>query len=745
MALKRFDVRAGAHICRPLLLPALVLAAISPAAAQTVAADNTTATAAAQQTEVITVTGTRRREPVRDVPVQIGTLWAEDLEQAGARNLTDYLATQPGVDLKSSGGAGLGTLTIRGLSSGDPTIPTVGMYIDDVPFGTSTAYAFPVALDMGLLDLNRVEILRGPQGTLYGASTMGGLIKYVTNDPDPTRFSGRAMASFAATSNGSPSNTVSAVVNAPLSENVAAVRVAAFRDHFGGYIDSYGPAAASDSNSGNTVGGRISVLVTPVRNLQVKLNATSQEIKRDGQDTVDYDAATGNPVNGSLSRKLALREPYSVKTNVLGLEIEYDMGWGRLNSSTSDQKTDIAKKNDVTFVYGPLLAGFGLDLDQVALDNSVSVHRQVQELRLTSPRGTIEWLAGYFYNHEKSDNGQLVTSRFTAGAAPGPQLATVDLPAKYTENALFGDLTWNSPTRDLSLTGGVRGAENKQSFSQITDGPLVGGASNLHGDSSETTRTYLATARYALTKTSNVYARAANGYRPGGPNVVVLDPNTGQPLAPTTFKSDSLWSYEVGYKADLDRTLSVDAALYDIKWKDMQQFSAVNGISVIVNAGQAQVDGAELSLHYRPTAQWVFDAAYTYIDARLTEDAPGLGASGARLPNSAKHSAHASATYLFEAYGHHGQAGADLHYVGDRNAGFEGSSTLPNYKLPSYTLFDLHASVDFRVVQVGLFARNLADKRAQLGASTTLVPLGGYVQVTPVQPRTIGVSVSGTF
>ena len=729
---------------RPLLLPALIAAmgASLPAGAQTAPA---VPSSAPQVLEAITVTGTRRREPVRDVPVQIGTVTAEELEQSGARTLTDYMAMQPGVNINTSGGPGTASPTIRGISTGAETIATVGIYVDDVPFGSSTAYAIGsgTALDMGLLDLNRVEVLRGPQGTIYGASTMGGLIKYVTNEPDMSRFFGRAMVAGSATRNGSPNNTISAMLNAPLGENVAAVRAAAFRDHFGGFVDAVGPAAGSDINNGNTVGGRVAVLAQPMSNLQVKLSATAQEIKRESADLVDYTQA-GAAVNGELAKKLAVREPYNVKTSVLGLEIDWDLGWARLDSITSGQRTDVDRRTDATYVYGPLLAGAGLDLDQVVLDNAVTVRRQVQELRLTSPRGVVEWIAGYFYSHERGTNGQFVTSRFAPGTA-GPDLATVSLPSEYTENALFGDITWN-PSRELSLTGGVRASKNKQTFTQVSDGPLVGGSTEVHGNSDETTYTYLATARYALDRTSNIYARAASGFRPGGPNPLFIDPNTGQPLAPPTFNSDSLWSYEVGYKADLmDRRLSVEAALFDIRWKDIQQISAVNGIGVIVNAGRAKVDGAEIALRYRPAGGWTLEAAYAYIDAKLTEDAPGLGGAGSRLPNSARSSASAGVSYAFSAGGYQYSAGANLRYVGERNAGIEGSGTLPSYKLPDYTLVDLRAAADFKAVQVALYVRNVADKRAQLGAGTNFIPLGGYAQVTPAEPRTIGVSVSGTF
>ena len=166
---------------------------------------------------------------------------------------------------------------------------------------------------------------------------------------------------------------------------------------------------------------------------------------------------------------------------------------------------------------------------------------------------------------------------------------------------------------------------------------------------------------------------------------------------------------------------------------------------MIVNAGKAKTDGAELAMHYRPVRQLTLDLSYSHLDGKLTEDATGLGKSGAPLPNSPKDSFGAGANYNFEGGGHQFQLGGDLRYVGSRNAGFEGSGTLPNYKLPDYTTVNLHATADFRAAQVTLFVRNVADKHGQLGAGTNFIPLGGYAQVTPLEPRTIGLSVSGTF
>jgi len=225
---------------------ALAVAALFPLAAHgqagaPAAAASAPAAAAsvAEAPQTIYVTASRRREPAREVPMQVDRLSADDLDKGGAKSLIDYLGGQTGVDVKTSGGAGMGSVSIRGVTTGDQTIPTVGTYIDDVAYGSSSAFAAgaTTALDMSLLDLNHIEVLRGPQGTLYGAGAMGGVVKYVTNEPDTSEFSGKVSVGASATKGGGAGNTVSGVVNVPLKQDFAALRVAAFHDHDGGWVD----------------------------------------------------------------------------------------------------------------------------------------------------------------------------------------------------------------------------------------------------------------------------------------------------------------------------------------------------------------------------------------------------------------------------------------------------------------------------------------------------------------------------
>lgn len=681
--------------------------------------------------------------------MQVNTLAVQELEQSGAKMLSDYLGAQPGVDVKNGGGAGFGSISIRGVSTGDQTIATVGTYIDDVAYGSSTPFALGsvTSLDMALLDLHHIELLRGPQGTLYGAGAMGGLLKYVTNEPDSSRFSGKASLGISTTRSGKISHTENLVLNLPLKQDVAAMRVALFNDRSGGYIDATGSAPGRDINGGRNTGGRVSVLLEPSAKFKVRLSATAQNTQRDSTDYLDYDAATGRPSEGEFKRRAALREPYTIKVRIVGADLEYDFGWARLNAITAHQDNSIDLRLDYTGIYAPLLAPLGLDLSAVAVNQSTAVRKWTQEFRLTSPgKREIDWLAGLFYDDQRAQNRQLVGSTLaSAGAGPGPDLVTASVPSKYRELAAYGDITWNASPR-VAVTAGLRVARNEQDYRQQSAGMLLGEATDIRSDSADTSKTYLATVRYALDRTSNVYARAASGYRPGGPNAVLRDFQTGAAVAPPTFNHDSLWSYELGYKADLlGKRLGLEASIYDIRWKDIQQFFAVNGINVIVNAGKAHIQGAELGLRYRPTSQWKVDGSLAWVDARLSEDAPGLGQDGARLPNTARLSGSVSAQHSFELGGRSAYAGASLRYAGKRNAGFDDNLTLPNYVLPSYVLASLQAGITFDSFELNAYVNNLFDRRAQLNAGTAFTPYGAPVNLTLQRPRTVGLSLSRAF
>ncbi|WP_198970316.1 TonB-dependent receptor domain-containing protein [Xylophilus sp. ASV27] len=700
-----------------------------------------------QALDSVTVTATRRREPVREIPMQVNVMKAESLERAGAKNLADYVAEQPGVTMTSSGSVG-GILTMRGLTTGPVQgIATVGVYVDDVATGLSSSGALAgfTPLDMGMLDLHHIEVLRGPQGTLYGAGAMSGVLKYVTNQPDTMEFSGSVKLGTSWTQGGGPGFTTSAVLNVPLKEDVAAVRIAAFTDRVGGSYDAVGPVAGRNVDRGHTDGARLSLLVTPTKELTVRLTGTMQDVKRKGLGFEDIDKRTLRPWELDRTRQLSSREPYSNSTQLFGADVEYDFGWARLNSITSAQDVKITNSVDLTPLYGPVVTAMGLPVASVPLASEVGQHRISQEFRLTSRSGTaIEWLAGIYLNRERGSNEGNISANLNGGLG-NKSFLTSTQSSRYREEALYGDVTWNV-TPALSFTGGIRVAHNSQRYGSNQSGTLVGPVdASAAGTSSESPTTYLAAAKYTLSETSTAYFRAASGYRPGGPNVLKAD--TDRNIVQPMYKSDSLWSYELGYKADLlNRTLSLETALYDIEWRDVQQPTRSGGFVFVTNAGGARVRGAELTLNWKPAKDWRLSANGAFIDATLTEDAKGLDAkAGTRLPQTPRFATTLGAMRNFSIADHPAYFGVSARYTGKRDAGYPGSSSIPSIPMPAFTLIDLQAGIDFQRFTVSAYVRNLTDKRGILSIDTGRAANPNLVQAALAPSRTIGVSVNVPF
>jgi outer membrane receptor protein involved in Fe transport len=695
----------------------------------------------------VEVTANRRREPARDVPMQLNVVNTDELQRAGATRLDDYVSSEPGVTFTNSGGGGMGSLAIRGVTTGVQVGPTVGVYVDDVAFGSTAAYGYGslLALDMSLLDLNHIEVLRGPQGTLYGAGAMGGLLKYVTNEPDPSGFYGSAGVGGSVTKGGGFNNTVNAVLNIPLKTDTAALRLSAFNNHDGGYVTAVGPAAGSHTNRGDTTGARTSLLLTPTNDLTLRFTATTQNINRRGQDFIDY-RRNGQPLFGDLNRQLYTPEPFHQGIQLYSAGVEYDFGWARLNSVTSYQTIRTDQEQDYSSTYVPLFNAMGLNLASVDAPLHSQTEKFTQEFRLTSPTNRqLEWIAGLFYTHESSNLVNGVSGLAANGSAVNLQSVTV--PSLYREYAAFGDMTYHVTPR-LALTAGARVAYNSQSFTQALGGLLIGAPSASSSSSSETAKTYMLTARYALTPQSNVYVRAASGYRPGGPNTGFVNPLTGLPVASSpTYKSDSLWSYEAGYKADLfDKRLSVSATAYDILWHNIQQISSAGGFNTFINAGNAEIKGLELSSTFRPDDRWTLGANLNLSTSSMLSVNPLAGTVvGESLPVAPRVSATLSASYQFLVDGNRAYAGIAERFIGNRNSAFLTSGGAPSVNLPGYAITDLQAGITVNKVSIGLYVKNLFDRRGLTGASGALLPLGGPVLATVVQPRTIGVNLSTSF
>lgn len=710
--------------------------------------------------EVI-VTANRRREPSREVPMHVNTVSAKNLQQLGARTLSDYASYQPGVFFASAGGAGQGEVIMRGVSTGNQTSPTVSVYIDDVPVGGSTVYASAATFvfDAALMDLDHVEFLYGPQGTLYGAGSMGGLVKYVTNQPDTSGFSGTAGFDISHTQQAGMNYTERATVNLPLVRDVAALRVSAVDQHSAGVYRAVGETPAGQADRTHTRGVRVQLQVDPTDRLSFNLSAMAQKIAADGLSMADYSLATGKPVSGGpYNRRLNHREPFTQTLQLYAFRASYDFGWANLDWISSYQNFVNRSVQDYPDGFLALLnalgPAFGVDqqLSTLYVDSGYDVHKVSQEVRLTSRKGErFDWLAGAWFNREN------LWEQYSLLGANLPPPGTYRLlgqrvNASFSEYAGYGDLTWHI-TPQWDLAAGVRASGNQQHLSNFEDGPVAGSPGGFYEHMVSDDITKMLTLSYRPDKTRSYYLRASTGYRPGGLQApvksTILGPNAN---AKNTFGADSLTSYELGYKGShLDGTISLGIDAYDIEWHNVQLYTYTLGNTIIQNAGNARVDGLEFQSSFSP-GHWRIEAAAAYTDARTLDARPEQGiAAGAPLPYSARHTATLATHYNFALGGIPAYAGATWRVSSARHAGFANDDSDPDFKLPGMGQLDLDAGMQLRHgASVDFYLRNALDRHAPVGtlnseAINFLASVGGPMLVQLSTPRTFGVSVNVPF
>lgn len=708
----------------------------------------------------VLVTANRRREPSREVPMHVDTVTATSLQQSGAKTLNDYVSYQPGVFFASQGGAGEGELVMRGVSTGNQTSPTVSVYIDDVPVGGSTVYAAAATFvfDPALLDLDHIEFLYGPQGTLYGAGSMGGLIKYVTNKPDTSAVSGSAGADISSTEHGGINYSEHATLNLPLAKGVAALRVSVLDQHTAGVYTAVGETPAGGADRTHTRGARVQLEIDPTSKLSINLSAMGQQIAADGLSMADYNLQ-GQPISsGPFDRRLNHREPFTQTLELYSLSANYDFGWANLDWISSYQNFVNHSVQDYPDAFlallnelGPLL-GVDQQLSSLYVDSTYDVHKTSQEIRLTSPKNdSIDWLAGLWFNREN------VWEQYNLeGAnlmAPGvTSLLQQMVNSGFEEYAGYGDLTWHvTPTIDL--TAGARASGNSQHLASFEQGPVAGSPGGFRDHLLSDDITKLITLSYRPDNSDSYYVRASTGYRPGGlqaPVVsTVLGPNQN---ATDHFGSDDLQSYEIGYKGShLDGQLNVGVDGYDIEWHNMQLYTYTLGNAIIQNAGNARVDGAEGQGSYK-AGSWLFTAAGAYTYAHTLQGNLQLGiANDAPLPYSAKWAGTLATKYSFQLVGDDAYAGANLRLSTRRNAGFSNDTSDPNFNLPGFGLLDLDTGVNLQGgTNIDFYVRNALDRRVPIGtlndeAVSFLASVGGPMLVQLSTPRTVGVSFNVPF
>jgi len=710
-------------------------------------ADRDTSASAPVRLEEVVVTAQKRTENVQDVPSSVSVVGKDLLDNLHVTQLTDVAGYVPGLQVVSGGTPGQTTIIIRGvapLGSG----ATVGTYINDTPVGGSSGYSRNTnfALDLLPYDVERIEVLRGPQGTLYGASTMGGLLKYVLTEPDTSSFHARVGADgFGVSRAGQMGGGARAMINAPLIQDQLAMIASYAYEDTPGYIDS-AQTGARDQNHVKQQSGRLSLLWRPVDGLSVSLGALYQRIDTDGVGEVALTPTnpTPAPVAGNLKDNNYFAQPFYKRISYEFATVNWDLGWANFVSATSYADTLTAQTQDVTRTYGEIYPLFGQPAGLSAFDIQLGLHKFTQELRLASPSGNkVEWLGGVFYTHEGSTNQQLLTAQqFSGASVPGlDPLFVGDIPSTYKEYAGFGDATVHITDR-FDIGAGVRYAKNEQTFRQTSFGSIVAPADNP-GSSGEGVWTYSATSRYHFSKDTMLYGRVASGYQPGGPNVVLPD-------VPPSYRSSTLTNYEAGLKSQFwSRRALVDIAIFRIDWSNIQ-ISATNtqGFAFFTNGGTARSQGVEANGFLQVTDELVLSATGAYDEATLTADAPSVGGlSGDRLSNIPKWSGSLRADYSRAAFADwQVRTGAGLRLVGDRLSAVTHSQY--SFRMPSYYAVDLDAALSNSRWTVRLFLKNLTDQRAYLGYQILTNGLTGQATQllgAPLQPRTVGIAVDASL
>lgn len=694
----------------------------------------------ALQTVIVTAEKTRYGESVLNTPVPITVLSANNLVDTGHNSLQDYYTSVPGLNLTMGGNTGgVALVTIRGITTNLYQNPTVTSSIDDVPLGSSTLLGGGELIpDIDPSDLDRVEVLRGPQGTLYGGNSMGGLIRYVTAEPSTSGFAGSVQGGLSSIEDGSGLGYATrGNANIPVSDTVA-LRVSAFDRRDPGYVDNI-QTGKTGVNSASADGGMFSALWRPSDAFTWSLNALVQRYHQDGSPQV-------NPSLGSLKQSLlATTGSDIIKDQVYWATETLDLGQAQLKSITSYGSYDYSDRLDYGLIGLDSISQSQFGVSGFLAEDHVRTNRFTQELRLYLSLGKqLDWLFGGFYDRERSNNSTNAFSVDPNTLAVAGYWGVVNEPQLYEEYAGFTNLTYRFNDRiDIQL--GARESQIKQS--EVTESTdlwvsVFGFAANA-ATPSETERafTYLVTPRFKVSSNLMAYARFASGFRPGALNGV-------SPFFPVQSTPDKTQNYELGLKGDvLDHRLTFDTSLYYISWKNVQieLYSADAFSFYVTNESAAKSEGAELSVNWKPIGGTALNAWVSWNEAALTQAFPAssfaVGATGDRLPFSARLSGHISVDQSFPITGDvTGDAGIDWSYIGNRVGDF--TVTPVRQLLPGYGQVNLHATVAYRSWTGELYINNVANKRGVLygGIGSNYPDYFNYIT-----PLTVGATITKSF
>lgn len=758
----------------------------------------------------ILVTATRRSQTVQEIPYNINVITAERLKQAGVSDTTNLVRLVPGLYINDEGPRVSGnrnTYNIRGMNvdplnnnDDNPGISqaTVSTYLGEVP----------VYFPLKLIDIQRVEVLRGPQGTLYGAGSVGGTIRFIPEKPSTERFTFGARTELSVTDESDDlSYDVGVTLNIPLAENFA-MRASLGHEYLSGFIDAVGliertgtprdpgeivladpndilgsdtvPAPTIvDSNDSDHTYARASFLYEPNERWSFGLNVNYQDIEANNRYEDNRFFGSGEEY---VTHK-AHTDPQDATFSLIDLDVEADLGFARLTSSTGFADIDVHSLSDSSGFLRTNIPQyyFGNPRVYAPIDRRQNVETFTQEIRLVSEGdGPIEWVAGAFYLKrdlafdllQPLSGANEYTNAYFGTPAPvdfTDVLATGGADQEFTDLAAFGELTWHI-TDAWQVTGGVRTFSQKLRgsagiplpyasrtfeyyyYGTATDDFLLGGINPTNYDADESV--FKLNTSYDINDNTMVYATFAEGFRPGGANQLPeTDPfgNDNRPFL--TFEPDDVENLEVGIKGTLATNYSYTLTAFAVDWKNFQaNLTSPFGISFVDNVPSAESNGLELEVIGYVTDNFDFIFGYTYVDAQITGafefvqgDPTTVIPDGNRLPGAPENEVFASVNLRVPLAGSEIVLHADASYRSDVITNFRdlpGVAAMSFAELDAFTIWNVSATWIRESYSVTLFGKNLGNERGESSAITASF-YGDRDQGWGVtRPRTIGVRLT---
>ncbi|HEY6619626.1 MAG TPA: TonB-dependent receptor [Steroidobacteraceae bacterium] len=754
-----------------------------PAWPQSVA---TPASPNAELAEVV-VTAQRRTENLQDVPLSVQAFDQTALTQGGIKNLTDLVQRTPGVDITGNV-PGNAVITIRGVAP-IGGLPTTAMYIDDVPVTGIINSSYTGSPNPLINDTASVEVLKGPQGTLYGDSAMGGAVKFISNRPDANAFSGHANIEGDSTENASGSYEASGTLNAPLIAGKLALRSSFAYRRDGGYIDNVSPftgdVTGTNVNVYKTVAARVALGITPDDSLSIVPALLYQRGQGDDRSYTTSSIPGPGPAPSyfntaglSAFEKMTYQpEPSTDRMSLATLTIEKHFGGADLTAVSGYFDRVNYEVTDATpYVLGalqgsPLYAPFANLLTTSYTTNTTQTFSQ--EVRLASHDSTaaFKWTAGVFFSDQRFNFYQPVvsaglTSNLSALFGPGTTLATlvpgalpnddVFLGNTTTEThqyAIFGEVSYQL-TQTLKLTLGARAFALRQSEDRNADGFFNGGPTSDHPPSSSfhgvDPRIIV---DYKVTSDNLLYASASEGFRPGIVNSSIPLTRCAADLAalgrtsvPSGAQPDSLWSYEIGSKNDFfSDHLRINAAAFQMNWKKIQLSVSLPtcGFGFEDNVGGARIRGTEISIDQQLAKGLTVGADATYIDAVITSAIPDVTfRAGDQLPDTPKQWVTAYTEWQGVYAGNvHGFVRADYQWRGDSVRDASSQSSLANYRYNGWSVANVNLGANWDKFELRLFVDNVFNKDPPIDFTNSW----GQWRISTLRPRTVGLNLGINF